>query len=59
MDDWYTDAEQRAIDTAGQRCADTMRKLRRYDTEPDFPLDVWPAGAARGRPQHPNQEGDI
>ncbi len=55
MDDFgYSAAEERAIDTAGRRCADTMRKLRGYDGQPDFPFDAWPAGGARG-PEYPDQ----
>ncbi len=56
MDDWYTDAEQSAIDTAGVRDADTMRKLRAYDAQPDFPFDAWPSQAARG-PDYTPTEG--
>ncbi len=50
MDDWYTEAEQHAIDVAGERSAHSLQKLRQRDEqerqwrEPNVPWDAVSAG---------------
>ncbi len=56
--DWYTDAELRAIETAGRLAVHGLQQLRARDEARREPYVPWDAVSAGQGPNHPNQEGN-